>query len=302
MLFPVSGVETPIWLPPLVAFAISYFTSMAGISGAFLLLPFQMSYLGFVSPAVSPTNLVFNIVAIPSGIYRFFREKRLVWPLVWTVILGTLPGVFLGGFIRLQYLPDPKPFKLFAGLVLGYIALRMARDLWGKRHDNKSERQAPQPRTGSFLVKTRRFDLRRLEYDFNGQTHGCATGGIFLLALGVGVVGGIYGVGGGAIIAPFFVAVYRLPIYTVAGATLAGTFVTSVAGVAFYQIVAPYYAASGLNAAPDYLLGALFGLGGLAGMYLGARSQKRIPAFWLKLLITLLLIWVSGRYVLGYFF
>ena len=90
--FPVSGVETALWLPPLIAFAISFFTSMAGVSGAFLLLPFQMSVLGFVSPSVTPTNLVFNITAIPSGVYRYLRERRLVWSLTGAVVAGTMPG------------------------------------------------------------------------------------------------------------------------------------------------------------------------------------------------------------------
>ncbi|MFZ5864866.1 MAG: sulfite exporter TauE/SafE family protein, partial [Thermodesulfobacteriota bacterium] len=67
MIFPVSGVETAIWIPPLVGLVISFFTSMGGISGAFLILPFQMSVLGFTTPAVTPTNLVFNIVGIPSA-------------------------------------------------------------------------------------------------------------------------------------------------------------------------------------------------------------------------------------------
>jgi hypothetical protein len=67
MRFPVSGVETYVFIPPLVALVVSFLTSMGGVSGAFLLLPFQMSFLGFTSPAVSSTNFVFNIVAIPSG-------------------------------------------------------------------------------------------------------------------------------------------------------------------------------------------------------------------------------------------
>ena len=87
--FPVSGVEAPLWLPPLVAFAISTFTSMAGVSGAFLLLPFQVSVLHFVSPAVSPTNMVFNITGTPGGIYRYLKEGRLVWPLTLAVVAGT---------------------------------------------------------------------------------------------------------------------------------------------------------------------------------------------------------------------
>ncbi|MGO9176354.1 MAG: sulfite exporter TauE/SafE family protein, partial [Desulfobaccales bacterium] len=63
MVFPVSGVEVNPLIPPLIALVVSTFTSMGGVSGGFLLLPFQVSILNFTSPAVSPTNLVYNIVA-----------------------------------------------------------------------------------------------------------------------------------------------------------------------------------------------------------------------------------------------
>src|SRR5512134_2885199 len=107
MTFPVSGVDTPVWVPPLVALVVSFFSSMGGVSGAVLLLPFQMSVLGFTSPAVSPTNLVFNIVAIPSGLYRYAREGRLIPPLTWVVVAGTVPGVMAGQLLRFSWLPDP---------------------------------------------------------------------------------------------------------------------------------------------------------------------------------------------------
>jgi quinol-cytochrome oxidoreductase complex cytochrome b subunit len=42
-----------------------------------------------------------------------------------------------------------------------------------------------------------------------------------------------------------------MPVYTVAGAALMGTFVISVAGVVFYQAIAPFYPASSI--APDWL-------------------------------------------------
>ena len=125
MLFPVSGVEVNPLVPPLIAMVVSTFTSMGGVSGAFLLLPYQVSFLGFTSPAVSPTNLVFNIVAIPSGVYRFIREGRMNWPLAGVTILGTLPGLWFGAVIRTTWLPDPKNFKLFVGCVLLYIGLRL---------------------------------------------------------------------------------------------------------------------------------------------------------------------------------
>jgi len=289
--FAISGVDCPIWLPPLVAFAISYFTSMGGVSGAFLILPLQMSVLGFTSPAVSPTNLVYNVVAIPSGVYRYLREGRMVWPLTWIVVAGTLPGVIAGGFVRLELLPDPRPFKAFVGCVLLYIGARM---LW----DLVRRRGAAGPLRGEFRVSIRSLTWRRLAFEFQGEEHGCSVPGVFLLSLVVGVIGGVYGIGGGAIVAPFFVAVYRLPVHTVAGAALMGTFVTSVVGVAFYQLIAPWYA--GQTVAPDWLLGALFGIGGVAGMYLGARTQRFVPALWLKVMLAAVLLFVAGRYLLGY--
>ena len=129
MYFPVADIEVAVWIPPLASFAVSFFTSMGGISGAFLLLPFQVSFLGYTAPSVSATNQVFNIVAIPSGVYRYCKEKRMVWPLAWVVVLGTLPGVILGAMIRVNCLSDPGNFRIFAGLVLGCIGIRMARDL-----------------------------------------------------------------------------------------------------------------------------------------------------------------------------
>jgi hypothetical protein len=307
MLFPVSGVETPIWLPPLVSFVLSYFTSMGGVSGAFLLLPFQMSFLGFVSPAVSPTNLVYNMVSIPSGVYRYLREGRMVWPLTWVVVLGTLPGVVAGGFIRLHWLPDPGPFKAFVGCVLLYIGVRLFMDFAKSRRarpDAGPGRAAgARPGTGpasagEFRVRILEFSWRRLAYRFQGREHSCSVPSVFGLALAVGLVGGVYGIGGGAIVAPFFVAIYGLPVHTVAGAALMGTFITSVAGVGFYQAVAPWYPE--MAVAPDWLLGALFGLGGLAGMYLGARTQRFVPAGWIKLMLGLLLLYVAVRYLGGF--
>lgn len=125
MYFPGADLEVHPLLPPAVAFFISLFTSMGGISGAFLLLPFQVSVLGFTSPAVSATNQLFNVVAIPGGVYRYVIERRMVWPLAWLIILGTLPGVFIGAYIRIEYLPDPDRFKLFVGLILFFIGGRL---------------------------------------------------------------------------------------------------------------------------------------------------------------------------------
>ena len=129
MYFPVSGIDCHPLVPVLAAMGISFVTSMGGLSGAFLLLPFQMSFLGYTSPGVSATNHLFNVLACPGGIVRYAREGRLLWPLALTVAVGTLPGIVLGSLIRVYWLPDESRFKVFAGLLLLWIFWRMFRDL-----------------------------------------------------------------------------------------------------------------------------------------------------------------------------
>ena len=100
MYFPTAGIACNPLVPFAVAAGLSFFTSMGGISGAFLLLPFQMSVLGYVNPSVSATNQFYNLIATPSGIWRYRREGRLVWPLAGTIAAGTLPGVLVGALVR----------------------------------------------------------------------------------------------------------------------------------------------------------------------------------------------------------
>lgn len=295
--FPVGNVETYWWLPPVVAFTISCLTSTGGLSGAFLLLPFQVSILGFTGPAVSPTNLVFSVIAIPGGVYRYYREKRMVWPLAWAIIIGTLPGMFLGAIIRVTYLPDPKAFKPFVGFVLAYVGFRLLKDIFFK------SKQPPSAPTGShqFVVSSPVFSMRQVGYEFNGESHYASTWAIFALSFVVGIIGGAYGIGGGAIIAPFLVTVFRLPVYTVAGVTLLGSFVSSVAGVFFYVLLDRFYVAPELSIAPDWLLGALFGIGGSVGIYAGARLQRFIPARAIKAFLALCVLSIAAAYISGLF-
>ena len=299
MIFPVSGVEVNALVPFGVAFIISFFTSMGGVSGAFLLLPFQMSFLGYTAPSVSATNHVFNIVAIPSGVYRYVREGRMLWPLTWAVIIGTLPGVFIGAWIRIVYLPNPDSFKLFVGFVLLYIGWRLLLDVYRRKSDNK--RKVPSAPAGtSHSVHVIASTLRKVEFDYDNEIYRFSTPTVYGICFLVGIAGGIYGIGGGSIVAPFFVAIIGLPVYAVAGAALMGTFVTSVAGVFFYQILAQFY--PHLSVAPDWRLGALFGIGGILGMYLGARTQKYVPSRVIKGMLCACVLFVAGKYLLGFFF
>ena len=291
--FPLSGVETFILIPPLVAFGISFFTSMGGISGAFLLLPFQMSVLGFTSPSVTSTNFLFNVTGTPGGVYRYARECRFVWPVAILIVAGIIPGVLVGYYLRIAYLPDPQTFKFFVGCILLLIAFKILKEaLNGKT-------SVPQAKDSCSLtdrVENASIEMKTTRFNFKGATYSFTTAKLLGLALAVGIVGGVYGIGGGSIIAPFLITFFRLPVYAIAGAVLLGTFVSSLAGVTFYSLIP----INGMVAAPDWLLGILFGAGGLTGMYLGARVQKYVPGRWIKLMLGIVIITVASKYILRF--
>lgn len=287
MHFATAGIDVAFWLPPLVAFAISLVTSTGGISGAFLLLPFQVSVLGFTSPAVSATNHLYNVVAIPAGLWRFRREGRLAWPLVAVVLAGAVPGVIAGTYLRVRFLPEPQRFRLLVAVVLGFLGWRLSRAALARGRDATAE---PVQRVSGV-----RLGLRRLEIDYGTRRLRVSVPVLGGFCLVVGVVGGAYGMGGGSLVAPFLVTVLGLPVHLVAGAALAGTMTTSLVAVAGFQVLAPYF--PHLAVSPDWALGALFGLGGLAGIYCGARLQKFVPARLIKGLLALIVVATAVRYL-----
>jgi uncharacterized protein len=247
------------------AFALSVLATPAGISGAVLLLPFQVSVLGTPSPAVTPTNLLYNVVATPGALYRYWRQGQTGGRLALILITGTLPGVIGGSVIRVELLPGPRVFDLVVGAVL--IPL------------------------GSWLALTKPADTN--ESPRPGRVLPPAV--LICLSAAVGCIGGIYGIGGGSILAPILIGTGRRPAEVAPGA-LASTFVTSVVGVVTFTILSIHQHGS---IAPDWPTGVALGIGGLAGSYTGARIQSRLPDALIRRLIGILVIAIGARYLVS---
>jgi uncharacterized membrane protein YfcA len=164
----------------LAAFVIAVLATPEGISGA-VLLPFQVSVLGTPSPAVTPTNLLDNVVATPGALYRYWRQGQNGGRLALVLIAGTLPGVIAGSVIRVELLPSAHLFDFVVAAVLVPLGAWLA--LTGPPSTDDQEQPA------------RVIPLAAL----------------VLLAAVVGCFGGIYGIGGGSILAPILLAAGRPP-------------------------------------------------------------------------------------------
>ncbi|MBT1093533.1 sulfite exporter TauE/SafE family protein [Streptomyces sp. Tu102] len=225
-------------------------TAPVGVSGAVFLLPVQLSLFSVPSPAVTPTNLLFNVVAGPGALWRYGRYRILSDPLVRRLVTGTLPGVLLGAVVRVFAVPGPAVFRLLIALLLLPLGLWLCVRTLIPTHRRQA---APEPSARTLTV----------------------------LALIVGAVGGVYGIGGGSLLGPILVG-RGLPVQRVAPAALAATFTTSVVGAAAFALLSLMSSAA---VAPDWPLGLACGTGGLLGGYLGARLQPHLPETALCLLL-----------------
>jgi len=286
-LFPVSGVKTYLFLPSLVMFFISSLVSPAGVSGAFILLPFQMSVLGYTAPGVSGTNFIYNITSIPLGSYQYFKQKRFSWTLLTIFLLGTIPGIFFGYLIRIKYLPNPIYFKVFVGLVLLYLGSRCIIDFFTTKDTSTNLKK--------IIVQKEKLGLLKSYIIMDSATYQFNTFAIFLPSLFTGIIGGAYGIGGGAIMAPYCVSILKLPVYIVGGATLISTWISSIIAALFYAL-GPF--SQNPATAPDFLLGSLFGIGGMAGIYIGTRLQTRLPARVIKIILGIAILTISLKYLI----
>ena len=211
------------------AFVLALVATPAGVSGAVLLLPVQLSVLGVPSPSVTPTNLLFNVAATPGALLRFWQEQRLFGPLSRLLILGTLPGVVAGAVLRVELLSGAQAFTFVAACVLLPLGLWLL--VGGQRLAR------PRPR-----LSTRASWLT------------------WSLALVVGTVGGIYGIGGGSLLAPILLTA-GFSAFELAPATLFATFLTSIVGVLTYEVLE---LVQGGEIAAQWALGAWIGAGGFA--------------------------------------
>lgn len=247
----------------LAGLVVAVVTTPIGVSGAVFLLPLQVSVLGVPSPAVTPTNLLFNIVAIPGALARYRTQAPLRSPLTAVLLIGTLPGVVLGACIRAFLVPGIQVFRPLIAGILVPLGISL---IHGRRHRHAHTAAIPPSRRATIA-----------------------------LAFGVGVVGGIYGIGGGSLLSP--ILVHRgTPLPIVAPAALVCTFITSLVGASAYLILAA--TTTGLPIAPDWSIGLVAGAGGLVGGYLGARLGPRLPEVVLRIALGAIATATGALYVL----
>jgi uncharacterized protein len=252
---------------------IGFISGLLGIGGGIIMTPVQ--YWIFTSSGINSdmairiafaTTLAVILPTAASGVWQHQRRGCILWKIAVFMGLFTAVGSFLGALIASR-LPG-SALKLGFGILALVIAVRM---LTVRVSDD--ERPI---RNNPWLWIT--------------------------LALPMGVITGILGIGGGIMVVPILVLVLRLTMRQAVGTSLAIMLFTATGGIIGYVV-------SGLNAPdlPEYTLGYVYWPGWIAltvtsiGLaQIGAVMAHKVPGHRLNYIFVALLLYI-GLEMLGVF-
>lgn len=182
-----SHTDLALLIAVLSVFLISVVFSMFGQGGGSLYTP-TFFLLGYATLTSVSTSLVLNLVTAFFATLIYYRQRLVNLRLASAFIPGIVAGSFLGGVFG-NFADTGLLLWLFVLFLIG-AGSRMVYTLWEKVSTTEA---GPKPPT-------------RVTYAVVG-----------LFSLGVGILSGLLGVGGGILIVPFLIFVYRVPTKQSAG-------------------------------------------------------------------------------------
>jgi uncharacterized membrane protein YfcA len=265
--------------------AVGFISGLFGVGGGFLLTPLLI-FIG-IPPAVAVATQGPQIAASSlTGSLHYWRRKALDFKLAGVLIVGGIVGTLFGVMFFNQM---RRIGQLETVIAVSYVVLLGA---IGTLIFFESSRALVRTRTGT-TPPARRAGRHQwyegLPFKMRFHRSGLYVSVIPLLLISVfiGFVGAVLGIGGGFILVPALIYIFRVPANVVVGTSL-------------FQILFSMIAATILHAvsshAVDMFLAILLIIGGVFGAQFGARTGAKLRSDIFRLLLAMLILAVAARF------
>lgn len=252
--------------------------SLVGIGGGMFFVPALLSIVNDYDPgemtpqlAVGTSLFVIVITALSSSV-AYLKQKKVDVQSAFLFFIGSAPGAVTG--VYLNKLLDSHTFSLVFGVFqLAMFALMMVKD--------------------KLKPRKIKWDVKRTFVDKEGVTHeyGYSRWLSILLAFIVGNVSSLFGVGGGVLMVPIMIVLFRFPPHMATATSMFVIFLSSLVGsmtnIVHGQVAWLYV----LSLAP----------GALAGGVLGAYVASCMKGKTLVLLLRILILAIAVQMIAEYF-
>jgi uncharacterized membrane protein YfcA len=248
-------------LVPLGA-AIGMLVAAFGAGGSLVTLPVLVGVLGLTPFAATTASLIITGTTAATGLITPARAGRVAWRVGLLLAALGIPAAWLGA----RWAADAEPALLLAGFAVLVLAAAVGMAAQRTKTD-VTDRIAGRILRCPAWTWCRAAELARW----------------IVLAAVVGLLTGIFGVGGGFIVVPALVIIVGLAPHTAVGTSLLVIALNSVVGLA-----------ARWGAPVDWAVVLPLATGGAIGAVLGARWTARLPERQLRRAFTMMLILVAG--------
>ncbi|MBI5748631.1 MAG: sulfite exporter TauE/SafE family protein [Nitrospinae bacterium] len=249
--------------------------TLIGAGGGFIHVPILLIFYDFSPQHAIGTSMAVVYLNALSGTFSYMLQKRIDYEIGIKFSVAAVPGVFIGAMLSRSF--DMNSFSLILGLLLSLMSYSI---FFGKRLSVVRVNALEQP-------------LKRRLIDASGQVYSYAPDMPVGLSVSffVGIISGLFGIGGGIIHVPLMYSVLGMPIHLATATSHFILAITSLLGVITFM---------GLKYIDiDYAV--LLGVGSIIGAYFGAKISLRTEAVIIKKIIALCLMLMAVRLIGGVF-
>ena len=268
-----------------VSAAVGFVAGMFGVGGGFLLTPFLI-FMGIPAPVAVATSAAQIAASSVTGALGSWRKGALDQKLGLVLVAGGLAGTWLGivffnAMRRLGQLDLIISLSYIALLVgIGGFMLYESIRAWldARKGTTRSLRPGGSHRWFEALPLRMRFTQSGLYVSI-----------LPFLAAGLlfGFIGAVLGIGGGFMLVPALIYVFRIPVHVVVG--------TSQFQILCTMLVATLMHA-GSSGTVDIVLALVLIVGGVVGAQMGIRAASRLRAEQFRLFLAMLILAVGARF------
>ncbi len=281
---PIAALPTDIFVVLVLSITVGFISGLFGVGGGFLMTPLLI-FLGIPS-AVAVASVSSQIAASSTtGGLAYWRRKAIDLKLAAILTLGGVIGAGLGVSLfdamqRQGHLDAVILFSYIAllGTIGSLMLIESLRAIFFRHRSTFRQASKPHHRWYEALPLRMRFPRSNLYI---------STIPLLLLAVFIGFAGALLGVGGGFILVPALIYLFRVPTAVVVGTSLLQQLVTMVATTLLHAAT---------NHSVDLFLSLILMLGATFGAQFGARAQLNMRAEYFRLLLGLLVFGVALRF------
>jgi len=266
--------------------AVGFLSGLFGVGGGFLLTPLLI--FSGVPPVVSVATVATQVVASSASAALSYWRRRMVdmklaTALMLSGIVGTLIGIVVFNTLRALGQLDlivGISYVTFLGLIGGLMLTESVRAILNAR----AGRPAPLRRPGQHnwvhrLPLKMRFKRSKLYISVIP---------VVALGIGIGFLGVLLGIGGGFILVPALIYLFRVPSNVVVGTSLIQIVATMAVATVLHAVT---------NHSVDAVLAVILMVGGVIGAQFGARIGQNMRGDQLRALLGLLVLAVAIRFL-----